>query len=82
MTVFPGTDLPKTISGCVGWADFSDISTITSSAGSVSSVRNKANSQIPFIQGTGASQPVTGTRTSERLSLQRYLGNKWGIAVP
>lgn len=63
MTIFPQTRTPLTIPGCVGWLDAADTSTITSSGGAVSSVRNKANSRIPFIQGTGANQPTTGTRT-------------------
>ena len=57
------TQVPLTIPSCIGWMDAADLSTITSSGGSVSSVRNKANSLIPFVQATGAKQPITGTRT-------------------
>jgi hypothetical protein len=62
MSVFPRTQVPLTVPGCVAWMDAADTSTITSSSGNVSSVRNKANIQIPFIQATGANQPNTDTR--------------------
>lgn len=57
------TKVPTAIPGCVAWLDAADTSTITSSSGSVSSVRNKADVQIPFIQATGGSQPTTGSNT-------------------
>lgn len=57
------TQVPTAIPGCVAWLDAADTSTITSSAGSVSSVRNKADVQIPFIQASGGSQPTTGANT-------------------
>jgi hypothetical protein len=68
MTIFPLTQVPLIIPGCVGWLDASDVSTITSSGGSVSSVRNKVNSGVPFIQGVGTDQPTTGTRTINGLN--------------
>lgn len=57
------TQVPTAIPGCVAWLDAADTSTITSSAGSVSSVRNKADVQIPFIQASGGNQPTTGSNT-------------------
>lgn len=65
MSAFPQTILPRTIPGLVGWMDAADTSTtnITSSGGLVSQIANKANSQIPFVQGIGSNQPTTGTRT-------------------
>lgn len=53
MTAFPLTQPPLTIPGCAAWFDAFD-----TSAGAVASWRNKANSQIPAIQATGASQPI------------------------
>ena len=58
--MFPQTKTPLTIPSCIGWLDASDTSTITSSGGLVSSIRNKANSLAPFVQATGANQPQTG----------------------
>lgn len=57
------TAWPLSVPGCVAWLDAADTSTITSSGGAVSSVRNKANSQIPFIQASGGNQPATGSST-------------------
>jgi hypothetical protein len=74
------TQVPLIVPGCVGWLDASDTSAsnITASAGAVSSVRNKANSQIPFIQGTGANQPISGTRTINGLNALDFDGaNYW-----
>jgi hypothetical protein len=63
MAIFPLTQVPLIVPGCVGWLDASDASTITSSGGAVSSVRNKANSQVPFTQAAGAKQPLTAVNT-------------------
>lgn len=78
MTVFPQTLTPITVPGCVAWLDAADTSTITSSGGAVSSVRNKANANIPFVQGTGVNQPITGTRTINGLNTLDFDGaNYW-----
>ena len=74
MIIFPQTQVPLTVPSCVGWMDAADLSTITSSGGSVSSVRNKANSLIPFVQATGAKQPITGTRTINGLNVLDFDG--------
>lgn len=59
------TQTPLIVSGCIGWMDGADTATnnITSSGGFVSKVRNKADSQNPFVQATGANQPQTGVST-------------------
>lgn len=68
MTDFSPTNIgliPTQIPNCVAWMDAADTSTdnITSSGGLVSAIDNKANSQIPFTQGTGAAQPTTNSLT-------------------
>ena len=63
MTIFPLTQVPLTMPGCVGWFDAADVSTITSSGGLVSNVRNKADAQKPFTQPTGGNQPTTQATT-------------------
>jgi len=76
MTAFPLTNVPSTISGLVGWMDAADTSTsnITSSGGSVSNIRNKANSQNPFVQATGGNQPQTGVSTVAGKNVLRFNG--------
>jgi len=60
MTIFPLTQVPLTMPGCVAWMDATDTSIITSSGGSVSRIENKANGQLPFIQAVIGDQPQTG----------------------
>lgn len=76
MTAFPLTNAPSTISGLVGWMDAADTSTsnITSSGGLVSNIRNKANSQNPFVQATGGNQPQTGVSTIAGKNVLRFNG--------
>jgi len=59
------TKLGSIYPGLVGWMDAADTATtnITSSGGLVSVIRNKANSQNPFVQATGGNQPQTGVST-------------------
>jgi hypothetical protein len=82
MTIFPLTQVPLTVPGVVSWFDAADTATITESGGSVSSVRNKANSQTPFTQGTALNQPVTGTRTINGLNVLDFDGVNSTLSFP
>lgn len=54
---------PRTIPGITLWLDAADTSTLTIDTG-VSAWRNKAGTGITsFVQGTGNSQPLSGTAT-------------------
>lgn len=55
-------DVAFNVPGCVGIYNFSDTTTITSSGGAVSSVRD-TNSANTMLQPSGANQPITGTRS-------------------
>jgi len=66
------TQWPLTIPACVEWTDAADASTITSTGGLVSSIRNKANSQIPFAQGTN--QPTTDSSNIRGLNALGFDG--------
>lgn len=75
------TPVPLTVPGCVGWMDAADLTTITSSGGAVSNVRNKANVQNPFAQGTGSSQPTTGSATIGGLNAFSFDGSNDALVV-
>jgi len=51
------------VAGYTLWLDAADTSTITASGGDVSQWDDKSGNASNFTQGTGASQPKTGTRT-------------------
>lgn len=51
------------------WLDASDTATITESSGSVSQWNDKSGNDFHVSQGTGANQPVTGTRTINGLNV-------------
>ena len=52
---------PTQISGCSIWLDASDLTTITSSAGSVSQWLDKSSNALPLLQATTANKPDTTT---------------------
>ena len=69
------TQVPLTVPSCSVWLDAADSSTITSSGGSVSNVRNKANVQNPFAQATASRQPTTGSATIGNLNAFGFDGS-------
>lgn len=60
---------PPDIADLIWWLDASDSATITETAGSVSQWDDKSTSGYNVVQGTGASQPITGTRTLNGLNV-------------
>ena len=74
-TIFPITQVPKTIPNLFAWLDASDTSTITSSGGLVSNVRNKANTLMDFSQSTGANKPTTGASTINGKNVITFSGS-------
>lgn len=59
----PAAFSPAALTGLELWLDFSDESTITDSAGSVTAVTDKSANGHSFEQATAASQPATGAST-------------------
>lgn len=58
----------------VMWVDASDVATITSSGGAVSSILNKGSLGGAFDQSTAGSKPTTGTRTQNGLNVLDFDG--------
>lgn len=69
------TQVPLIVPGCVIRAHAPDLTTITSSGGLVSKVRNKANVQNPFAQATASRQPTTGSATIGNLNAFGFDGS-------
>jgi hypothetical protein len=57
------------------WLDAADLSTITESSGNVSQWNDKTSNNNHVIQGTGANQPDTGTRTIGGLNALDFNGS-------
>lgn len=55
----------------------SDTSTITDSGGAVSQVADKSDKGRNFVQGVGANQPITGSRTLNGLNVLDFDTTKW-----
>ena len=75
------TQWTTALTGNVAWLNAAEVSTINSSGGLVSSVRNKSNSQIPFAQGTSANQPTTGSSTIGGLNALGFDGTDDALGV-
>lgn len=61
--------VPTDIANLALWLDASDTGTITESGGSVSQWDDKSGNSNHATQGTGSSQPTTGTRTINSLNV-------------
>jgi len=72
---------PRTISGCVGFYDFSDTSSITSSSNLVSVVRDE-NGSNTLTQATGANQPTTNARTINGKNALLFNGTSSRLVIP
>lgn len=59
---------PDDLSGLALWLDASDPASITSSMGAVSQWRDKSGNNRHAVQGTGASQPMTGASSLNGLN--------------
>lgn len=64
--------LPSDLTALEAWYDASDSGTITESSGSVSQWNDKSASGFNLTQGTGASQPTTGTKTLNSLNVLNF----------
>jgi hypothetical protein len=62
------------VSGCVLWLDASDAATITETSGLVSQWNDKSGNAYHATQGTGARQPLTGTRSQNSLNVLDFDG--------
>jgi len=65
---------PPSIPNLAAWYDAADTSTITSSGGAVSQWNDKSGNGYNVTQGTGASQPGTGSATSNGLNVLTFDG--------
>jgi hypothetical protein len=66
---------PTDIANLQLWLDASDASTITQVAGAVSQWNDKSGNGNHATQGTGSSQPITGTRTIGGLNALDFDGS-------
>jgi len=71
---------PASIPNLLAWYDAADAGTIIQTAGSVSQWNDKSGNAYNVTQGTGASQPTTGTRTQNSLNVLDFTSD--GIQVP
>ena len=65
---------PGDMSSLYSWYDPSDLSTITEVAGAVSQLDDKGPNGKDITQGSGSSQPTTGTQTINGLNVLNYDG--------
>jgi hypothetical protein len=72
MSVFPKTDVVKTIPGLVLYLDASDATTIDAS--SVSEWKDKSGNNNHATQGTGGSQPSSGVSTLNNMNVIDFDG--------
>jgi hypothetical protein len=77
ITVATGGFAPTDIAGLVAWYDASDLATITEASGAVSQWDDKSGNGYHLTQGTGANQPITGTRTQNSLNAIDFDGSDW-----
>ena len=78
----PNAFSPSSLSGLAYWQDPSDTSTITQSAGAVSAIADKSGNTSGATQGTGASQPITGTRTINGRNVLDFDGTNDYLILP
>lgn len=76
------TFTPASISNLLAWYDASDGATITHVGGSVSQWNDKSGNAYHATQGTGASQPVTGTRTVNSRNVLDFDGSNDFMTLP
>lgn len=65
---------PASVPGLAAWFDAADIATITESSGAVSQWNDKSGNNYHLTQGTGASQPGTGSATQNGLNVLTFDG--------
>jgi hypothetical protein len=70
------------VAGYKLWLDAADISSITASGGDVSQWNDKSGNSSNFTQGTGASQPKTGTRTLNGKNVLDFDGTNDFLSCP
>lgn len=75
MTIFPITQIPRTIPNCILWLDAIDNSTITQSSNLVSAWRDKSGRGNNAIQGTSANQPSINLNTINGLPAIAFNGS-------
>lgn len=73
---------PNSIPNNVLWLDASDTSTISQTGGSVSQWNDKSGNGNNATQGTGANQPITGTRTVNGLNVLDFDGTNDFLNLP
>jgi hypothetical protein len=75
MTIFPITQIPRTIPSCILWLDAMDNSTITQSSNLVSAWRDKSGRGNNAIQGTSTNQPSINLNTINGLPAIAFNGS-------
>ncbi len=77
-----GPFIPTSLPDLAAWYDAADTSSIVQSGGSVSQWNDKSSNSRHATQGTGANQPVTGTRTINGRNVLDFDGSNDSLICP